>query len=68
VKVGDLVQTKKNGFGVGPRTHIGIITDIRLSNAGEGRGSSTKIITICAPKFLREQWYDWQLEMVNASR
>lgn len=62
------MQTKAKGFGVGPRRRIGVITHVRLSNAGEGRDSSTKIITICAPEFLREQWYDWQLEIINESR
>ena len=45
MKVGDLAQTKKGGFGVGPKKRIGIIIDIRETQPWEGRNISTKIVT-----------------------
>ena len=68
MKVGDLAQTKKGGFGVGPKRRIGIIVDIRETQPWEGRDKMTRIVTISCPSFMTEEWYDWQLEVINESR
>jgi hypothetical protein len=65
MKVGDLVQTKKGGFGVGPKTRIGIIINVREAHPLECRGNMTRIITISCPRFMTKEWYDWQLEVIN---